>query len=57
MDIHGLPGHPGYGLHHRETVGKIRDQDAVHYVEMEDVGIVIHHFHILCKMQKIGGKH
>ena len=37
-----------------------RQADTVYLlidVEGVNVGIVIHHFHILCKMQEIGGKH
>ena len=54
MDIQRLPGQLSYGFHHRKPKGNIGHESAVHNVQMEEIGILIHHFHIFLQMQKIG---
>ena len=45
------------GLDDRKAERDIGHKGPVHHIQMEKVGIPIHHFHIFFQMQKIGRKH
>ena len=54
VHVQRFPGHPGHGFHHRKSEGNVGHENAVHDVQMDNVGILVEHFHIFFQMQEIG---
>ena len=55
MDVQGFTGCLFYVLHNRQAVGDVGDENAVHDVEMEPIGIAaVDHFDVSAQMEEVG---
>jgi hypothetical protein len=57
MHIHRLFRATLYMIQHREAEGNIRDEQAIHDIEMQPVGFTpVHHRYGFIKVKEVGGK-
>ena len=55
MDVQGFAGCLFYVLHNRQAVGDVGDENAVHDVEVEPIGIAaVDHFDVSAQMEEVG---
>ena len=55
VHVEGLLAGLGHSLKDRKTKGDVRDERAVHHVEMQPVGLAaINHFYVTVEMQEVG---
>ena len=53
MDIQGNPRYRSHGIQDRKTEGQIRDEVAVHYIEVKQVGVIVQQQDVIFQMEEV----